>query len=185
MIWVDYAILAIIAVSALVGLFRGFFREAVGLASWVIAFWLAFHFCNPVAELLQHWIAVHSIRLAVAFGIIFILVLIIGAIANFMVSKLVEQTGFAGTDRALGGVFGILRGVAILVLLVLFAGLTPVPKDNWWQQSMLVDDLQSGAIWLRDWLPRDLSKEIRYPVDAKQSNNSQQSVRNRPPPRAG
>jgi len=168
MIWVDYAILVAVALSAIVGFFRGFAREAVGLATWVIAFWLAFRFSEPAAVLLDSLISVRSVRLAIAFGTIFLSTLILGAIMNYLVSRLVSGTGFAGTDRSLGGLFGVLRGVAVLVVLVLLAGLTPVPGDAWWQKSVFVGHLERGALWLRDWLPRDIAGAIRY-QDAEES----------------
>lgn len=162
MIWVDYAILTVVAVSAIVGFFRGFFREAVGLATWLIAFWVAFRFAVPAAEWLTAWISVRSVRLGISFGVIFIVVLIVGAVISYLMARLVDRTGFGGTDRALGGVFGVLRGVGLLVLLVLLAGLTPVPEDAWWQESLFVGHLERGALWVRDWLPADVAEEIRY-----------------------
>lgn len=165
MIWADYAILIIIAVSALIGLFRGLLRESIGLVSWLIAAWLAFRFSAPASQLLERWISAQSIRVGAAFAIIFIAVLIIGAIVNLLVGKLVKETGFAGTDRALGGLFGIFRGIVILILLVMLAGMTSVPRDNWWQQSVFVGHLQSGAVKVRDWLPDDLARHIHYPSD--------------------
>lgn len=163
MIWIDYAILAIVALSAIIGLFRGFLREALGLATWLLAFWLAFRLTEFGGGLLAEWISVPSVRLAIAFGVVFILVLIAGAVFNHLIGRLVSGTGFAGTDRALGGVFGILRGIAVLVLLVLLAGLTPVPRDAWWQQSLFIGHLQAGALWVRGWLPADLAASIEYP----------------------
>lgn len=162
MIWVDYAILVVVALSALVGFFRGFFREAIGLATWILAFWLAFRLAAPGAQLLSQWISVPSVRLAVAFGVLFLVVLVVGAVINHFIARMVENTGFAGTDRALGGVFGVLRGVAVLAVLVLLAGLTPVPEDPWWNQSLFIGHLERGALWLRGWLPQDLAQEIRY-----------------------
>lgn len=163
MIWVDVAILAVIALSAVIGFFRGFLREAVGLATWILAFYLAFIFADAGARFLQGWISVDSARLAVAFGVVFIGVLILGAIFNYVLGRLVSQTGFAGTDRALGGVFGVLRGVAVLIVLVLLAGVTPVPRDDWWQRSIFIGHLEDGALWARDFLPPDLAGAVTYP----------------------
>lgn len=163
MIWIDYAILAVVALSAIIGLFRGFFREAMGLATWILAFWLAYRLAGFGAGLLENWISVQSVRLGAAFGIVFISVLVLGAIINHLIGKLVSETGFTGTDRALGSVFGVLRGIAVLVLLVLLAGLTPVPRDAWWRQSLFVGHLQAGAVWVRDRLPADLAAAIDFP----------------------
>ncbi len=162
MIWVDYAILGIVALSAVIGLFRGFTREAIGLATWILAFLVAYKLAEPVAGLLADLISARSVRLAAAFGGVFIIVLIIGAVVNYSISKLVTQTGFAGTDRALGSIFGVLRGAGVLVVLVLLAGFTAVPKDQWWQESIFIPHLEEGAVWVRDWLPTDLAEEIEF-----------------------
>lgn len=177
MIWIDYTILGIVALSAVIGFFRGFAREAIGLATWVLAFFIAYKLAEPIAGLLTDWISVRSVRLAAAFGGLFIIVLVAGAVVNYSISKLVSGTGFAGTDRALGGVFGVLRGVAILVLLVLLAGLTAVPRDNWWQQSIFIDRLEEGALWVRNFMPQDLAEEISF--DREIDRPSQQPS---PPP---
>jgi len=163
MIWIDVAIIAVIALSAVIGFFRGFLREALGLATWIVAFWAAFMWANPVAGHLKTWIDTDSARLAAAFALVFILVLILGAVCNFLLGRLISGTGFAGTDRALGIVFGVVRGVGVLILLVLLAGVTPVPKDNWWQRSMFVGQLEQGAVRVRGYLPPNIAQAISYP----------------------
>lgn len=163
MIWIDIAIIAVIALSAVIGFFRGFLREALGLATWVVAFWLAFVLATPTAGYLESWIHVDSARLAAAFALIFIVVLILGAIFNYLLGRLISSTGFAGTDRALGIVFGVVRGVAVLILLVLLAGVTPVPRDSWWQHSIFVGQLEQGAVWVRGYLPPNIAQAITYP----------------------
>src|SRR5699024_10714711 len=116
------------------------------------------------------WIDSGSIRIAVAFAAIFIGVLIAGAIVNYFLGRQVSKTGFAGTDRALGGAFGIIRGAAILVLLALLAGMTPLPKDAWWQDSVFRGHVQDGAILVRAWLPGRFSDAIVYPSDSRAIN---------------
>ncbi|MAA74114.1 MAG: colicin V production CvpA [Salinisphaeraceae bacterium] len=166
MIWVDYAILVIVALSAIIGFFRGFVREAIGLATWLLAFYVAYRLTEPVGALLESFISVRSVRLAAAFGGVFLLVLIGGAVFNYFMGRLVSGTGFAGTDRALGGLFGVLRGVAVLVLVVLLAGLTALPNDRWWRESVFMPHLQDGAVWLRDYLPVEVAEEIRFGNEA-------------------
>ncbi|WP_423823944.1 CvpA family protein [Salinisphaera sp. SPP-AMP-43] len=163
MIWIDVAIVVVVALSATIGFFRGFLREALGLATWVLAFYLAFLLAAPVAAYLQRWIDVDSARTAVAFALVFLVVLIAGAILNYVLGRLISQTGFAGTDRAVGIVFGVVRGVAVLIVLVLLAGVTPVPRDSWWQNSVFIGQLESGALWVRQYLPDDVANAITYP----------------------
>lgn len=131
----------------------------------MLAFYLAFVSAESAAVWFKQWIASGSIRIAVAFGVVFIAVLIVGAIVNYILGRLVSKTGFAGTDRTLGGVFGIVRGAAILVLLALLAGMTPLPRDAWWQESVLIGHLQDGAIRVRDWLPDRFADAIVYPSE--------------------
>lgn len=170
--WVDFAILAVIALSAIIGFFRGFLREIIGLASWVLAFYIAFISAEAAAPWFQQWVSSDSIRIGVAFAVIFILVLIVGAIVSWIFGKLVDNTGLAGTDRIVGAGFGVVRGVAILVLLVMLAGMTPLPQDNWWQQSMFMHNLRDGAVYVRDKLPQRFAQAIVYPSDKPRSEDA-------------
>lgn len=162
MIWVDYAILGIIGISALVSLVRGFVREAISLASLVIAFWVATQFSAHVGDLLAGKISVPSVRVAVAFGLLFVLTLFLGGLVNYLAGLLVSKTGLSGTDRMLGLLFGILRGAAIVTLLVLAAGLTPLPKDPWWHDSQFIGHFQELAVRLRGLLPPDFASHFSF-----------------------
>ncbi|RJS95032.1 CvpA family protein [Salinisphaera sp. Q1T1-3] len=163
MMWIDVIIAVVVVLSAIIGFFRGFLREAFGLATWIAAFFLAFRYAPTVGPWLAQWIDVDSARIVVAFACVFVAVLIAGAILNYLLGRLISETGFAGTDRALGIVFGVVRGVAVLILLVLLAGVTSVPRDDWWQQSMFVGQLESGAVWVRGYLPANIAGAITYP----------------------
>lgn len=163
--WADFAILGVIALSAVIGFFRGFLRETIGLVTWALAFYCAFISAETTAVWFRDWIDSSSIRIGAGFAVVFIGVLIIGAIVNYVIGRLVSKTGFAGTDRTLGGVFGVMRGTAILVLLVLLAGMTPLPDDAWWQKSTFIGHLQDGAVRVRSWLPERFADAIVYPSE--------------------
>lgn len=162
MAWIDIAIIALIVLSAVLSLFRGFVKEALALASWLVALWVAMLFYVDLADVLSEWISEPSIQNIAAFVILFISVLLLGALVNYLASKLVVKTGLAGTDRMLGVVFGVARGAVIVAIMVLFAGLTPMPQDSWWQNSQLIGYFQDFALWMRDYLPRDISENISY-----------------------
>ena len=130
--WVDYLIIGIILISAGISVVRGFIKEVLSLVSWAVALWVAVMFYAHLASLLTSYIDPATLRFFIAFIILFIVTLILGALVNHLISQLVEKTGLSGTDRALGVMFGILRGVAIVTILVLVAGVTPMPSDNWW-----------------------------------------------------
>ena len=162
MIWVDYGILIIVALSALISVMRGFVREALSLAAWVAAFWVAFSFHQHLATLFVDHIEAPSIRLISAFALLFVVTLVLCAIMNNLVAKLVEKSGLSGTDRMLGVLFGIARGAVVVAILVLMAGLTPLPADPWWKESIFIVHFQSMAIWLRDFLPPDIAANFQY-----------------------
>ena len=156
----DAIILAIIGLSALISLFRGFVREALSLVSWLLAFWIAFKFCHPVAELLEKYIHSPTLRLMAAFAALFFIVLILCSIVNFLISKLVDKTGLSGTDRLLGVVFGLARGVLLVAALLLVARLTPMTQEIWWQQSLLINQFEPLEAWLQGFIPQSMTKDF-------------------------
>ena len=162
MIWVDYGILIIVALSAVISVMRGFVREALSLAAWVAAFWIAFSFHQHLAVLFTDYIDAPSIRLISAFALLFVVTLVICAIINNLVAKLVKQSGLSGTDRMLGVIFGVARGAVIVAILVLLAGLTPLPADSWWKESTFIVHFLTMALWLRDFLPPDIAGNFKY-----------------------
>jgi membrane protein required for colicin V production len=160
--WLDLVIIAIIAISAVLSLFRGFTKEAISLATWILAFWLALAFSTRLAGMLPDSITSPTARIAVAFAGLFVLTVILGGIVNFLISSLVEKTGLTGTDRALGVVFGIVRGALLVVVLTLLAGLTTLPREVSWNQSLMIGQFEQGAIWLKGYVPDSLAKEISF-----------------------
>ena len=162
MIWVDFVILGIIALSAVIGLFRGFVKESFSLIVWVAAFWLSWTFFRDLSQYLIQWISLPSARLGISFALIMISVLIVGGIINFLLAQLVEHTGLSGTDRMLGVVFGIGRGAIIVAIIILLAGLTAMPQDPWWNNSMLISHFQEISVWLKQFLPEDIASHFSY-----------------------
>ena len=160
--WIDVVIIALIALSAILSLFRGFVREAVALVTWLVALWVAMAFYEDLAAILSQWISLPSAQRITAFAVLFICVLLLGAIVNFLASKLVNKTGMTGTDKLLGIVFGVARGGVIVAILVLLAGLTPLPQDPWWQDSQFIGYFEELAMWMRSYLPDDIADNITY-----------------------
>ncbi len=162
MIWIDYAMIGLIAISMIIGLFRGLIKEAFALVTWGVASWVGLTFSSQLAELLTNAIAIPSVRIATAFISLFILTLILGAIINYLLSALISKTGLTGTDRLAGLVFGAARGAILVVILVMLAGLTPLPESPWWQESQLIPQFQALAVWLRDHIPDDFADKLSY-----------------------
>jgi len=162
MAWIDIVIIALIILSAVLSLFRGFVKEALALASWLVAFWVAMVFHEDLAAVLSQWLEEPSVQKIAAFSIIFISVLLLGALVNYLAGKLVDKTGLTGTDRMLGVVFGVARGGVIVAVLVLLAGLTALPQDSWWQESRFLGYFQDFAIWIHDLIPEGMLGDITY-----------------------
>ncbi len=160
--WIDYTILAIIGISVGISLFRGFTREAISLAGWIIAFWVAYSFAGDLQILLESKISVPSLRLLVAFAILFLATLLLAALVNYLAVQLIKKTGLSGTDRMIGIFFGTARGCFVVAVLVLVAGMTPMPQDAWWRQSLLLHYFVDMAVWFRQFLPPEIAGSIHY-----------------------
>lgn len=162
MIWIDYLIIGIITISSLVSLIRGFAREALSLLTWFASAFIAWTFFRDLAPHLEQWIATPSVRLGVAYISLLVVSLIIGSLINFVVAKLIDKTGISGTDRMIGILFGALRGVLLVIIIVVLAGLTPVVSDPWWTQSTLIPYFQELAVALKAELPDDVANYFNF-----------------------
>lgn len=162
MAWLDIVIVGVILLSTLISLARGFVREAFSLAIWVLAFWVSWSFFRELEIPLRAWIGSPTARLGIAFALLMIVSLVIGGLVNFLIIQLVERTGMSGTDRLIGMVFGAARGVLLVAVLVLLAGLTPLPREAWWLESSMVGYFEELAFWLRDLLPPEIADRFRY-----------------------
>jgi len=162
MIWVDYAILAVVLISAFVSLLRGFVREALSLVGWVLAFWVAVRFSPNLSGVIGDAIAEPTLRVITAFVGLFVATLVVTGVINYFATQLVQRTGLTGTDRMIGVVFGILRGSLLIGVLVLLAGLSSLPQDPWWRDSLFLPHFQAMALWLRGLLPGDIAGNFVY-----------------------
>lgn len=149
--WADWAIVAILSISVLISLIRGFVKEAMSLLVWVSAVLVSMLFYQRLAPLLAELISTPSLRLLVAWLILFVGVLIIGGLFNYMLGKLVLATGLSGTDRLLGVIFGAARGVVVVMIaLILVPNVLPVDQDPWWQKSVLIPEFLRFEGWARE-----------------------------------
>lgn len=162
MIWIDYAIVVLIVISSVIGLFRGFVKEAFSLLLWVLAIWVGLKYSREFSYLLESLISYPSAKIAIAFVALFLLTLILGSLISFLLSALIDKTGLTGTDRFVGMIFGVARGMVVVSLMIMLAGLTPLPEDPWWRESSLIPPFQSLALWLKDYIPSGLSDYITY-----------------------
>ena len=172
MIWIDYAILAIVGISGVFSLRRGFVKEALSLVGWIAAFWIAIAYSGRVTPWLERYVTVPSwiegyvtvpsVRVVIGFVVLLVAVLLACVLVQRTAGALVVKTGMSGTDRTLGIVFGVLRGVVIVGLLVLLAGRTPLPRDPWWSESSFLPHFVDVAHEMSVYLPDEFRQQLDF-----------------------
>jgi membrane protein required for colicin V production len=158
----DYAVLLAVGISVALGAVRGLIREAFSLAGWFAAFIVANAFSVEVAGWLRSAIYNETARVAAAFVLLFVMVLILTGLSGLLLSKLFRIAGFGVADRALGAVFGLVRGVVIALVVVMVAGFTALPQKPYWRASLLAPPLETAVIAAKPWMPHGISDRIRY-----------------------
>lgn len=158
----DYFVLAVMAISLLVGGTRGVVSEILALLAWVAAFIAARMWAVTVGNLLLAELPDPLWRQLAGFVAVFVGMLIAFALLRWMVTLMLKAAGLRPLDRMLGALFGVARGVLVLLVLVLLAGLTPLPQQQWWRQALFAPPLETGVLAVRPWLPPELAKRIQY-----------------------
>ncbi|MGH8747135.1 MAG: CvpA family protein [Burkholderiales bacterium] len=162
MTWLDYAVLGVLGVSVLWGVWRGLVREVISIAGWVLAFIAAYLFAAPLASALPRAIPTPELRMLTAFMGVFIAALVVATLCSLLLSKLVKAAGLGGLDRVLGSIFGLARGLLIVLALALVAGLTAAPRQGYWRNSVSGGPMGRTVLAIRPWLPPSLAVRLRY-----------------------
>ncbi|CAL93669.1 CvpA family protein [Azoarcus olearius] len=158
----DYAFLAILAVSALVGLWRGLVSEILALVTWGIALLAAWRYASVAAELFQGLLDEPLWRQAAGFVLIFVAILLIAALVRFLLRELLRAAGLRATDRFFGALFGLARGVLIALAVVLLGGLVGIAREPWWANATFSPPLETAVIAAKPWLPEAVAARIRF-----------------------
>ena len=162
---VDWLILAILSVSGLLSLWRGFVKEAISLVFWVTAFILSIRLSVQFSTLIPTAIESESVRVMLSFIAIFFGTLIIGGLINRIISSLLKFSGMGGTDRFLGMVFGVFRGgVLVMAALIVLPPFFDVEQQAWWRNSILIPKFLLLEEWtletvgsVSDWQQENIS----------------------------
>lgn len=160
--WVDMVILGVMVLSVLVSIVRGFVRETLSLASWVGAVWVGVSFMHAVSPWFRSYVSSNDLRTGIAFALLFMVALFVGSIISYIVVQLIQKSGLSGTDRSLGIVFGLGRGVLIVAVGLLVAtmvmpktvkDMTTSKQRSALKSSQLAPYFNPVVNWLQDLLP--------------------------------
>jgi membrane protein required for colicin V production len=158
----DLSVVAIIALSLVLAGFRGFVRSAISLVAWLIALVLALRFGPAVAAALAGLQLPAPAPQVIGFALVFLGIIIVGALAGSALAKLLHAVGLGVVDRVLGGLFGFGRGLLLVLAGVLVAGLTSVPRQDWWQNSILAPRFAEAVLSLGHYLPAGWVDHLDY-----------------------
>ncbi|MCE7527223.1 CvpA family protein [Polynucleobacter sp. IMCC 30228] len=158
---VDYVVFTVLLISALVGVSRGLFKEVLALFSWIIAAWIAYHYSEYLST---EWLSTFKMdelfRLGLSFLILFVAALIACGLLGGIIQKLILSAGLSLTDRFLGLIFGLLRGVVVVVILASLAALTPLTQSTDWRLAKTRTSLEIATSLIKTWLPADWASQL-------------------------
>ncbi|MCE7506059.1 CvpA family protein [Polynucleobacter sp. IMCC30063] len=158
---VDYVVFTVLLISALVGVSRGLFKEVLALFSWIIAAWIAYHYSEYLST---EWLSTFKMdelfRLGLSFLILFVAALIACGLLGGIIQKLILSAGLSLTDRFLGLIFGLLRGVVVVVILASLAALTPLTQSTDWRLAKTRTTLEIATSLIKTWLPADWASQL-------------------------
>jgi membrane protein required for colicin V production len=158
----DWGVVSVIGLSTLFAYFRGVVRELIALVAWVLGFIAAVAFTPLVGAALPEITGHPAVRYVIAFALIIIAALLLGALIAWPIAKVIRAAGLGFVDRFLGLAFGFMRGLVVVLALVVFAGLTSFPQSRWWQNSVLAGPLVAGVYTLKRYLPAQLAGRLDY-----------------------
>lgn len=150
---IDFVIIAVIGLSVMTGLLRGFVKELIALCVWILAIWLAFKYSAEVNTWLKPYIQDMAARSVVAFVGILLATIVVGSLFNAVLSFILRRSGLSGTDRLLGMGFGFVRGVFIVALLMLVVKMASIPYQAYTEQSRLYNKFDPLVNWLSGFMP--------------------------------
>ena len=156
----DFALIGIVSISVLIGVWRGAVYEVFSLLGWPIAFVLSKYCAPKLAAILP--VTTEATRVALAYALVFIAALLVWAMLVWLLSKLIKAVGLGFIDGLLGALFGVLRGALVVLALVWVAGMTHIPEQRFWRDAMFSRSAEEIALLTKLWLPDNIAQRIRY-----------------------
>ncbi len=158
----DYIVLFILVASVVISTMRGLVKEILSLVGWVAAFIVANAFGAKLAPMLPSVIPGEALRLIVAFIALFLGVRILMGLLSLAIGALIEATGLSLADRGLGGLFGLGRGIVIVLAGVILCGMTSIPQQDFWKNALLSPMAETGARTVKPFLPAAFAQHVQY-----------------------
>ena len=158
----DYLVLCILIASVVISTMRGLVREILSLLAWVVAFVVANAYGAQLAPMLPAMVPGETVRLMVAFAALFLGVRILMGLVTLAVDALVKASGLTLADRGLGGLFGLARGIVIVLAAVILCGMTSIPQQAFWKNALLSPIAETGARTVKPFLPAALAQHVQF-----------------------
>lgn len=158
----DYLVLFVLLASVVISTMRGLVKEILSLVSWVVAFVVANAYGAQLAPLLPTMIPGESVRLMVAFVALFLGARILMGLLTLAIDALVKASGLSLADRGLGGLFGLARGIVIVLFAVILSGMTSIPQQDFWKDALLSPMAETGARTIKPFLPAALAQHVQF-----------------------
>jgi membrane protein required for colicin V production len=158
----DYLVIFVLLASVVIGIMRGLVKEVLSLGSWIIAFVVANTFAGALARLLPEVVPGDVLRLILAFIALFIGARILMGLLILAIDALITAGGLTFADRGLGSLFGLARGILIVLVAVILCGMTSIPQQDFWTHALLSPLAESGARAVKAFLPESMARHIQY-----------------------
>ena len=150
---IDILIAVAITISVIVGIFRGFVKEAISMAALLAAIWAALYFGPNVGDISESWLGSEELQMWFGRVLVFAVILSIGGLIGWGISKLVRLSVLSGLDRFFGSLFGAVRGILLVGLFIVGGQFAGFDNDNWWTKSRLIPHLEVVADWIKVMAP--------------------------------
>jgi membrane protein required for colicin V production len=158
----DYLVLFVLIASVIISTLRGLVKEILSLLGWIVAFVVANAYGAQLAPLLPELLPGATARLIMAFIVLFLGVRILMGLLSLAIGAVIAATGLTLADRGLGGLFGLARGIVIVLAAVILSGMTAIPQQDFWRNALLSPMAETGARTVKPFLPAALAEHVRF-----------------------
>jgi membrane protein required for colicin V production len=158
----DYIVIAIFAISVIVGLMRGLVKEVLSIAGWFVAMFVAKTYASQVVPFIPDSIPGDGLKVLAAFVILFIASLLITGLISMAISSLFSGVGLGWLNNLLGGFFGFARGIMVASVIVFVLGFTSLPEDARWKNAMFSASIEKVVLTVLDYAPEYIREKVKY-----------------------